>query len=125
MTNVAQLPPTAAKTELFRRAENLLRMFKDMKETEKLIEADKAWFRGEAKGETLTEKVPGLGIVQVKKPSEASTKTVTTTSFSVDKFNALDDETRKKLILAGVVSISSGTVSTPAGTAAVTITPNV
>lgn len=124
MTALNQIPNT---TETFRRAEALLNLQKDYKETEKLIEADKTWFRDKANGEGLKETVPGLGIVQVNKPAEAKTTPASTVySFSLEKFKELDPSIQKILYDKGVVAKTNVPESKgKAGTAAVNITLNV
>lgn len=114
-------------TEITSRAENLLKLQRTYKDTEKLIDLEKVWFRAQANGETLTETVPGLGTVQVKKPSVGKdTPAGINYTFSIDKFKELDADMQKLLVTKGVVTKTPFAATTgKVGTAAVEITLNV
>ena len=111
------------------RAKKLLERQKEYKDLEAEISVDKVWFRDQANGETLTETVPGLGTVQVKKPAAGgtTTSTETVTTFDPVAFSTLDKKLQLKLIAAGVVKTVTTTTTTTKkpGTAAVEITLNV
>lgn len=108
-------------TSIQLKAQHSLETFEDLKSLEKILEDDKLFWRDHADGETVDIVVEGLGKIQVKKPSEAST--FTSTTFDLKAFEALDKSVQHELISKGVVKITTG--SKAASKAAVVFTLNV
>ena len=106
---------------LFNRAINTLEVYTDIKNLNEILENDKAWFRDQALGETLDVAVPGVGKIQVKKPSEGGIST--STVLNVKKFDELSQASKHELIKLGVVEIK--TTSRAPSLAAVVVTLNV
>jgi len=97
----AKLKKAVVDIEHQKRAEAALKIAAKVQELSKVLEEDKEYFRDEANDEGLTIDVPGIGSVQVRKPSLGSRKLVT--SFDEDAFNALSDAMKEKLRKAGII----------------------
>lgn len=112
---------TKIKETLFDRALAALKVFKQLQDLTALLDADKAFFRDAAQGETTTIEVPGVGKVQVKKPSEGGIST--STILNLKKWEELDQAKKHELIKLGLVEVK--TTSRAPSLAAVVFTLNV
>lgn len=106
---------------LFDRAINTLEVYTDIKNLNEILESDKLWFRDQALGETLDVVVPGVGKIQVKKPSPGGIST--STVLNLKKFEECDQAFKHACIKAGIVEIK--TTSRAPSLAAVVVTLNV
>ena len=102
--------------QLFDRALGAIKIYQTLQKGLALLGVDKEWLakHGDV-GKTII--IPNVGSVQIKNGTAAKDAAkYKTYTFDADKFEALTDARKEKLIEAGVVTINEGiTPAVPAG----------